>query len=74
MATRRRASVRESVEGRDAEQDVEMRDRPDDDDTNDVDAEGDAEDAEGEEEGQESRDLYHTISELSTYLCEVEEG
>jgi hypothetical protein len=73
MSTRRRASVRESVEGRDAEEDVEMRDQSDDEDTNDVDAEGDADDVEGEEEGEESRDLHHTISELSTYLCQFEE-
>lgn len=65
--------MRESVEGRDADEDVEMRDQPDDDDSRDTDAEGDADDAEGEEERPESRDMYHTISQLSSYLCEVEE-
>lgn len=72
MSTRRRASVRESVEAREAAEDVEMQDRPDDEtmDVQDADAEGDVED---DDDSGESGDLYHMISELSTYLCEVEE-
>lgn len=75
MATRRRSSVRESVEARGADEDVEMRDRPQDDSANakDMDAEGDLDDEEVEAEGSESRDMYHTIGELSTYLCQIEE-
>ena len=75
MATRRRSSVRESVEARGGDQDIEMRDRPEDDSANakDVDAEGDPDDEEVDVEGSESRDMYHTIGELSTYLCQVEE-
>lgn len=44
---------------------VEMKDRPDATDQ-DMDAEGEVDD-----EG--SRDLFQTISDLSTYLCTVEE-
>ncbi|KAH8179521.1 bromodomain-containing protein [Sarocladium implicatum] len=71
MSTRRRASVRESVEARGTAEDVEMQDQPGDEtaDAQDADAEGEMED----EDANESGDMYHTISELSTFLCEVEE-
>ena len=59
------APTRESVEAHESDEDVEMQD-----------AAGDgSEDAEGELEIETSgsRDLYQMVTELSTYLCSVEE-
>lgn len=84
MSTRRAAApeVRESIEAKAGDEDVDMKD--DDGPSNhnattaaadadiDMDAEGD-EDAEGEPDDEAPRDMFDTIHNLSTYLCEVEE-
>lgn len=51
--------------------DIEMRDASQQPDDSDVDAEGEPED--GDEEAAGRGDLRQLISDVSTYLCEVEE-
>jgi chromatin structure-remodeling complex subunit RSC1/2 len=65
MSTRRSnaSEVRNSIEAKGANEDVEMKDASDE----------SGSDAEGESVDGGSRDMYHTIQKLSTYLCSVHE-
>ncbi|KAI9150172.1 Chromatin structure-remodeling complex subunit RSC1 [Paramyrothecium foliicola] len=65
MSTRRTAALeaRNSIEARVGEEDVDMKDGSDDSES----------DAEGESVDGGSHDMYHIISKLSTYLCNIKE-
>ena len=87
MSTRKAGApeVRESIEAKAGDEDVEMQesDGPakesiaaevdaDADVDMDMDAEGD-QDAEGEVDDEDGHDMFDTIHELSSYLCDIEE-
>lgn len=76
MATRRATAseVRESIEAKTGDNDIEMKDGSDEDAEGDIDMDAEGEvDAAGETDDDGHPDMFRTIHNLSTYLCNVDE-